>query len=213
SGVGATRVHSQLGESVRFDRVLPQNTSLLVGPRTDGVETTYEIQTAAAAINLTEHITLPAGYAARQANGYIEIIDDNGRLAGRWIGGLATDSSPAALDTEVTLKLQSVQGGVATAQVIVSPTWLADPKRVSAVSIDPAVIRESSSQNGYGATYIELGDAYPHWGIDPVRIGTYDSGANVNRTFIKFPIDGIPAHSRIVGATMGVLETWSWSCQ
>ena len=213
SGVAGTRVPAHTGEAVRFDAVLPQSTSLLVRPRTDGVETTYEIQSATAAANLTEHITLPSGYTARQASGYIEIVDEKGSVAGRWIGGLATDSSPQALDTEVALQLQLVQGAVATAHVIVSPAWLADAKRVYPVSIDPSVVREFSSQSGYGATYIESGDAYPHWGIDPVRIGTYDGGANVNRTFIKFPIDGIPAHSRILNATMAVLETWSWSCQ
>ena len=90
--------------------------------------------------------------------------------------------------------------------------WLSDPKRVYPVSIDPTYVREYTNVAGAGATYITTNAPDTgHFGADPLLSGWNDAGAGTNRTFIKYPIDGVPAHSRIVGATMWVYETWSWS--
>ncbi|HEY4026495.1 MAG TPA: DNRLRE domain-containing protein, partial [Candidatus Dormibacteraeota bacterium] len=211
SGVVPARTPGRAGESVRYDGALPDGTSVELRPLSDGVETTYVVGSARAASALTEQLTLPAGYSARQASGEIEILDGSGAVAGRWAGGAATDSSAHGAAAAVTLRLRQVRAGVATALVVVDAAWLADPKRVYPVRIDPAVVRQSSSQAGFGATYVDTVDGSSHWNGSDVAMGTWN-GSEVARTLIRFPVSGIPANARIVGATMFLDEWWSSSC-
>jgi large repetitive protein len=149
-GVSSRRRPDPLGEVAHFDRALPEGASLEMRARTDGVETIYVVGRAGAAANLVEHLTLPAGYSARQAGEHVELLDERGAVAGVWSGGEATDSSPHQPDTAVRLKLQGGGGRQLTAQVVVDPRWLADPGRVYPVRIDPVVVREYSNQYGCG---------------------------------------------------------------
>jgi hypothetical protein len=200
------------GEVARFDGALPQGTGLEMKPLGDGLETTYVVGSAGAATNLLEHLTLPAGFSARQTADAIQVLDDGGTVVGTWRGGDAFDNSAHRVDAAVSMKLIDASGTRVTAQVVVDGAWLADPKRVYPVSIDPTYVREYTNVAGAGATYITTNAPDTgHFGADPLLSGWNDAGAGTNRTFIKYPIDGVPAHSRIVGATMWVYETWSWS--
>ena len=210
AGVKATRRIDPQGEAALFDKVLPNDVSVEVQPLSQGLKTSYVLPSVAGATGLVERLTLPAGFSARQASGLVEILDGSGAVVASWSGGSAVDSSRPPLDNEVRLELQSVRGGEATAKVVVDPQWFADPQRAYPVTIDPQVLRKTS----YGATFVENGRAAPQWNAsEGLRIGTYNGGANVNRSLIRFPLDGLPANSRVLGGTMWVYETWSWSCQ
>ena len=216
SGVAPQRAPGPLGETAHFDRVLAQGTSLELRPLSSGIESTYVVGSAAAAGGLTERLTLPAGYSARQGNGFVDLLDDTGALAGRWAGGMATDSSPRQLGTPVILTLARVSSQQVTANVVVDIGWLNDPARVYPVRVDPVHVRESTNQvNGSGATYIQSGASGsppPQWQGQEIRAGTWDGGSDVARSLIQYLLTGVPANSRIVSATMSVYEFWSYSC-
>ncbi|HEY4027967.1 MAG TPA: DNRLRE domain-containing protein, partial [Candidatus Dormibacteraeota bacterium] len=212
-GVVPARVPDRAGETVRYDGVLPNGTSLVLRPLSVGVESSYVITLPAAGEGLTESVELPAGYSARQANGSIELRDEKGAVAGRWQGGSATDSNPQEPGAPVAVRIQRVQGAHVTARVVVDSKWLHDPKRVFPVTIDPGQVRESSAWAGGGASYVVDTETAPtsHWNGSELWIGN-DGAGHVTRTLIKFPIDLIPAHARIIGATLQVDEMWSSSC-
>src|SRR5437764_719707 len=73
AGITPSRRTSAVGETAHFDRALSQGTSLELRPLTNGVETTYVIASAGAAAGLQEHLSLPAGYGARQAGAGVEL--------------------------------------------------------------------------------------------------------------------------------------------
>jgi hypothetical protein len=160
SGVVAARIPRPSGERVLFDSVLAKGTGLELRPLSSGVETSYVV--ASAAGELVERLTLPSGYSVRQAGGRIEILDGAKTVVGAWTGGTTTDSSPQGAVAPVTLRLAQFRGGQATARVLVDPGWIADPARRYPVTIEPQVVRESSAQAGFGATYVDDGDSSSH---------------------------------------------------
>lgn len=212
SGVIPARTPSPSGETVHFDSALANGTGFELRPLSSGVETGYLVASAAAAGGLVERLALPAGYRVRQAGGGIEILDGTGTVVGRWTGGTATDASPNGAVARVTLQLQRAPGGQAAARVVVDAGWLADQARRYPITIDPQVVRESSAQVGFGATYVDTQDANSHWNTSDLHMGKVFGVSAVTRTLIMFPLDAIPAHARIVGATMSIDESWSPSC-
>jgi RHS repeat-associated protein len=217
AGVTPVRTPGALGETARFDQVLAHSTSLELRPLSQGVESTYVVPSVRAADGIVEHLTLPAGVTARQIGGSIDLVNSAGAVVGRWLGGAATDSGPQQLSTAVRLEIAKSEGRRVTARVVVDRGWLGSPKRIYPVRIDPAVIRKIAGEEfGSGATYVQngsQGSPPPQWMGAELRLGTYDGGADVARTLIAYPLDGIPAHSRIISAQMSVYETWSYSCQ
>jgi RHS repeat-associated protein len=88
--------------------------------------------------------------------------------------------------------------------------WLSDPARVFPITIDPTYA--SGSVTTSLDTYVSK--AYPsatYSTSTELRVGTYNGGADVARSFLNFPLASV-AGKDIVSANLWLYEFHSWSC-
>lgn len=99
--------------------------------------------------------------------------------------------------------------GPGSYQLDLTPDWafLSDPATTYPVTIDPST-RLGEDLDSY------VSSAYPttNYDNDPLlKVGTYDGGATVDRSFLRFN-DGIIKGKLVQSATLSVYENWSYAC-
>jgi RHS repeat-associated protein len=130
--------------------------------------------------------------------------------------------APAAWDAEVDprsgehastspVKLSVAQRGSGKALLTITPdqAWLGDPARVFPVTIDPVYASALLTPNF--DTFVQTGYTTDQSSSTELKVGTYDGGVNVARSFLNFPLATI-AGKQVKSAYLSLAETWSYSC-
>lgn len=204
------------GDTATYPDVSP-GTDLTAQSNSTGFELSLLVSDPAAAAELPDTIDLPLA-----GKGLIWSIDPDGVLEGRNTSGnvVITSAGASAWDatrdqhTDEPLHSQNLDlslSGDAGAQVlhVATPTaLLSDPTTVFPVTIDP-----SATWSETAWTYVDSGFAGTSYYNDagPAKVGTYNSGANKDRSLFRFGTAGL-AGKHILNATFHIWEKWSWSC-
>ena len=146
--------------------------------------------------------------------GTIEFTGAAGKVLAYMPHGLMTDakidprSGDGAVSTGVTYALITVDGQAAIRMTLDS-AWLDSPARVFPVTVDPSV----NSYNSGGTTYVESPGSADYSGDTEIKVGTYDNGSNVARSFMQFSsVSSALSNENVLGAELGVFNSWSYSC-
>ena len=96
--------------------------------------------------------------------------------------------------------------------VTVPASFLNDPAVQWPVTVDPTETIYASAD-----TYVEKGYNTSNYGtVDDLKVGTYDGGTHVGRSFLAFPMTTSVAHSisgtNVTKAYLHLYEWWSSSC-
>jgi YD repeat-containing protein len=223
-----------VGRGVRYPDALPGGRDLLLAATVNGFEDSVVLRDSSSPGSHRMEFGLPTGVSARQVDRGIEFVDESGAVLAVYGRGLAFDSSgtidelPA--ETPVAVRLLAQDEGVATVEVAVDPTWLADPARVFPVTVDPPYEVSQYDDGGYipncGTGGLDAASPYAQCDLyvnsdNPVegkyylqselRVGWTGRGETV--TYLKFPTDsfGSPGHAvEVVSASIRV-NNWSTS--
>jgi len=155
------------------------------------------------------------GLTARGGSGgVIDFTDAAGKVVAFMPHGLMTDSKidprsgTGATSTGVSYALVAADGGLAI-RMSLDAAWLDSPSRVFPVTVDPSV----ASYNSGGTTYAESPGSADYSGGTEIDAGTYDGGTNVAKAFMQFSsVSSALANDTVLGAQLGVFNTWSYSC-
>ncbi|WP_239405159.1 DNRLRE domain-containing protein, partial [Frankia sp. Cj3] len=110
----------------------------------------------------------------------------------------------------VVYSLVTAADGRAALQVDLDAGWLSDPARVFPVKVDPSV---EVLQAWADDTYVS--SAYPnsHYNtLDDIHVGTYNGGGDVNYGYINWQGTAAVNQVNVLGVTVSLVNSWSWSC-
>ncbi|MEU4480232.1 DNRLRE domain-containing protein [Micromonospora sp. NPDC023966] len=113
----------------------------------------------------------------------------------------ADKSSPYgfAYSLKVTQKLRA-EGGRWAIDVAADKDWLADPKRVWPVTVDPTIKIQPSGSNAVDAMVTQDTPAQPFGNLWRLSVGTTTAGAS--RALVRFALDAIPANTTVDSASL-----------
>ncbi|MDQ3956789.1 MAG: DNRLRE domain-containing protein, partial [Actinomycetota bacterium] len=150
--------------------------------------------------------------AVQRADGSVDIVDNQGDTEFSIPHLFMTDSSvdpqsdEPAFSEDVLMSLETRDRGQV---LVVTPDagWLRNARRVYPVTIDPS-INDNPSRDTYVQSNISnTGQG----GLAELKAGTYDGGATVARSLIKFDISAVKG-ANISEATFSIFNNHSWSC-
>ena len=158
-------------------------------------------------LNLSEGLT-----AEIVESGVIEVRDAEGELVFfgskplMWDSvvdknsGLNTNSVPVDAELEYT-----AEGLV----LVLRPDhgFLAASERVYPVTVDP-----TWSTTATVDTFVQSDSSTPQHGSSELRVGTFNGGAAVARSYLKFVTDSITG-KHIISSDLQIHNFWSWSCE
>lgn len=200
---------------------------LLVQATTVGYETFMvldERPAADAALSWSLPLTVDGAAPVEQADGSIAFVStgavEDGTPAGEVVSVLpAAHAWDAQLDpagqvptnySAVDLSITTLQGGLSAITVTPDPVWLQDPATQFPVTVDPSYA--SSSVTASSDTYVQSDTgSIVHGGKDELRVGTYNGGAAVARSYIGINITGLRT-KQIMSAELSLQATYSYSC-
>ncbi|MDQ1712818.1 MAG: hypothetical protein QOE45_2268 [Frankiaceae bacterium] len=157
-------------------------------------------------------LRLPNGQTARQAGGNIELLDRDGAVVGTMPQGLMFDAEVDPHAGEHTHRMLVSTRLVQTPTGLViryapDPVFLADPGTVYPVTIDPppslGLVSDTEVDSGFPTTQ--------YAGSTELRVGTWNGGANVLRSYIAFNTTSI-AGMHVISANLKLWEFHSFSC-
>ncbi len=146
-----------------------------------GVEESVVLASPAATAAYAVTVTAPAGVSAEEQGQAIVLRNKSGVVA-TYGGGVAVDAAGATGD--VSVRLGSVVGDVAMVEVSVDAGWLADPKRVFPVVIDPSVVILTNASGAFDGTSYDAGNIGD--GSDLLKTGN-DRFGGTARSWVRFP--------------------------
>lgn len=114
-------------------------------------------------------------------------------------------ADPLALAAPVAREV-TVVGGDAVVRLVPDEGFLTDPGTVFPVVVDPSV----NIKVGFD-TYVQSGNTYDSSTATEIRLGTYDGGATVARSFLQFNTAAI-AGKVVSAARLDLYAFHSWSC-
>src|SRR5262249_21178621 len=143
-----------------------------------------------------------------------------------WAGGPVHDAADQPAETAARMHLLSVDGNVASAEVVVGGgNWLSEPSLVYPVTIDPsATTITTHTGTGVKDTWINEADTFTSCGFGQTDRSTWqfldvgekwafhnppnctNTGA-ITRTYLQFDLSGIPSSAVISSALMGLYNT------
>ena len=117
-------------------------------------------------------------------------------------------SGESARSDNVAYQLVETAGQL-TVRVSIDPAWLRDPARRFPVRVDPGAQVFADNDD----TYVMTPFNNDYSGDTELKVGTYDSGAHIARSFLHLPLDTTPVYGKIIdSATLFLRNVWSWSC-
>lgn len=156
------------------------------------------------------------GVTARaEQDGSVSFVTPGGAVVSRvrapqaWDARTDETSGDPASVAEVALTVEETDaGGV----LVVTPDqeWVKDPERQFPITIDPTYA--SGSARATGDRHVSK--ASPNTNFEDsteLRVGTYNGGREVTRSFINFPMSSFRGRD-ITKATLNLYETHSYSC-
>jgi hypothetical protein len=146
--------------------------------------------------------------------GVIEFARPSGTVVAEVPHGFMADSNisarsgDGAVSTGVSYSLTNVDGRPAI-QMRLDAAWLHAKARVFPVTVDPSV----SAVNSNGTTYVMSSGAGDNSGDTEIKIGTYDGGSDIAKSFIKFDsVSSSLKNATVLGVRLGLFNSWSYSC-
>lgn len=155
---------------------------------------------------------------AEDGHGGLVLKDAAGEVVGHtpralvWDATVDPRSGDPARQVAVDTELVRAADGSQRLQVSVPQAFWDDPAVRYPVTIDPAGSISASAD-----TYVEKGYDSTSFGTDDVlKVGTYDGGTHVGRSFLLFPMGALTnlasASTVVDSASLHLYETWSSSC-
>ncbi|MHA7246710.1 DNRLRE domain-containing protein [Arthrobacter tecti] len=157
-------------------------------------------------LNLSEGLT-----AEIVESGVIEVRDPEGELVFFGSKPLMWDSvvdKNSGLNTntvDVGAELEDTPEGVV---LVLRPDhgFLTDAERVYPVTVDPTWTTATTVD-----TFVQSDNSTPQHGSNELRVGTFNGGASIARSYLKFITDSITG-KQILSADLQIHNHWSWSC-
>lgn len=149
------------------------------------------------------------------ADGGLSFVDAAGAVASRIPPALAWDAkvdersgdpvstSPVRLET-------ATKGNKTTITVAPDAAWLTDPARVFPVTVDPTYAVLPGVTPAYDA-FVQSGISSDQSGSTELKLGTYNGGAAVARSFLRFPMASWQGLD-VTSASLNLYATHSYSC-
>ena len=148
--------------------------------------------------------------------GGVEFVDAKGRLAQviaaprMWDASTAQGAGPgiSAAQAPVGMEFEAADAGKSRGDLVLSvdPAWLADPARVFPITIDP-----TTTLFAYSDIWVENDYVTPQGGSTELRVGSWNAGVNVARTYMTWDSTSFKGAS-VSSATLSLYEYWSYSC-
>jgi RHS repeat-associated protein len=180
--------------------------------RPDGLKEELVLASAAAGDRFVFPLELKGLTASIDGSGDVVYRDKAGAERARTPHGYMTDSSLDPLSDEPSIShgvaYALVPHGQGTAlEVRLDKAWLADPARVWPVVVDPQL-----TANTYGDdTFVLSGVPADNSHSLELKVGTFDGGAHVARSFVRFGTAAI--NGKVVSsAQFHIGESHSWNC-
>lgn len=215
------------GRTATYPNVLP-GVDVRVSVRPSGFEQDFVIKDRAAADQLAAaasaggaggSFSIPLkikGLTAKAtADGGIAFMDGKGKQvstippATAWDAQVDPHSGDPASVSPVKLSAAQTNPGHAMLTVTPDLAWLADPARKFPVTIDPTYA--SMTVTPSFDTWVENTYSTDQSTSTELKVGTFDGGSSVARSYINFPITGFH-NLKVESAQLSVYETWSYSC-
>ena len=147
--------------------------------------------------------------------------DAKGGLTLTGADGTAIVTSPAPLmfsaardahadePTQTKTVASAIENGPGGAVLVLRPDlgFLSDPATVYPVTVDPGSTLSSDLSTHVASDFPNQ----PYDSDTDLKIGTYNGGASVHRTFIRFNDSSIKG-AQVTAATLNLYETWAYSC-
>jgi RHS repeat-associated protein len=158
-------------------------------------------------LNLSEGLT-----AEIVESGVIEVRDAAGELVFfgskplMWDAVVHKNSGLNTNTVDVAAELEDTPEGVV---LVLRPDheFLTAAERVYPVTVDPTWSTATTVD-----TFVQSDNATPQHGSNELRVGTFNGGATVARSYLKFVTDTI-TNKQILSASLQVNNWWSWSCE
>ncbi len=199
---------------------------LQVKATTTGFETFMVVNDrpqAGEALSWTLPVDLDGVEAVERADGAVEFVS-TGTIEGGVPAGEVVSLLPPAYawdaqvdekaqiptnDSDVDLSVVDLPDGGQAVQVTPDQAWLQDPATEYPVTVDPAYA--SSRLTSAADTYVQSDISNNRGGETELRVGTYNGGAAVARSYLAFDIPAIRGLD-IRSAELSLRNTYSWSC-
>ncbi|KGN39595.1 hypothetical protein N803_01925 [Knoellia subterranea KCTC 19937] len=216
------------GESATYPEVLP-GVDFVVHSRRTGFESDVVIKTLAARDALLEKaggqpvsFSFPLktkGLTARaERDGSVSFVDGKGVVVSSFAAPLAWDGEVDAAsgnrvnESPVAMTVAQRNPGQAVLTVTPDREWLASAERVAPITIDPTYATGSSITTSFD-TFVSTSwaNSTAPQSMTELRVGTYDGGGDVARSYLNFPVGSIQGVD-VVSASLSLYEFHSFSC-
>lgn len=180
--------------------------------RAEGLKEELVLSSLAAGSRFVFPLALNGLNAAIDDSGDVVYRDAAGTERARTPHGFMTDSAidprsgEPALSTGVTYALIPHPRGSAL-EVRLDRAWLADPARVWPVIVDPQIAVATFADD----TYVMSGFHRDSSHDLELKVGTYDGGAHVGRSYMRFDTSAIN-NKTLNWAQLHIAERHSWNC-
>ncbi len=200
------------GARLRHSSALP-DVDVVLESRMDGLKEDLVLGSAAAPDRYVFPLILEGLTASIDDTGAVVYRDESGAERLRTPAGWMEDANvdPHVGDGQVSrgVSYAIVPFGLGVAlEVQLDRAWLDDPARVYPVTVDPSF----QVYTAYDDTYVQRTvSGVRHDSETELRVGTYDSGTNIVRSFLHYDFSPISGKT-IDSATMYLWNFHSWEC-
>lgn len=115
-------------------------------------------------------------------------------------------SQEAPMSLGVTYALIAWNGGTAL-EVRLDRAWMDDPARIYPLTVDPEIHNNASGDDTYVMSGFSRDNSYDA----ELKVGTYDGGAHIGRSYVKFDTS-LLAGTTVQRAELHLAERHSWNC-
>jgi hypothetical protein len=198
------------GSTVRYADVRPDS-SVSFSAGTGLVKENIVLSSPSAPATWVFPLELKGLRAQMGTGGIVEFTDSAGKILAYVPHGFMSDSNidphsgNGATSYGVTYSLATV-GGRQAIKMTMDTAWLASGARVYPVTVDPSVMDEYASSSYYTFNgNVNTGNE--------LEVGTYDSGADKAKSYLKFSNVGSDlTNDTVLGVRLNRFNTWSYSC-
>lgn len=216
------------GEAATYPDVFP-GVDFVVQSRRTGFESDVVIKSAAARDALVakagadlvsfSFLLKTKGLTARaEKDGSVSFVDAKGGVVSSftaptaWDGKVDPASGNRVNESPVTMSVSQKSPGLAVLTVTPDQEWLAAPGRVFPVTIDPVYAAGTNAITSFD-TFVSTSwaNSTTPQTMTELRVGTYNGGSDVARSYLNFPISGLQGKD-IASAYVSLYEFHSFSC-
>ncbi|PRY56998.1 RHS repeat-associated protein [Knoellia remsis] len=217
------------GEVATYPDVTP-GVDFVVSSRRSGFESDVVVKTAAArdallaksAAGADVAFSFPVktkGLTARgEKDGSVSFVDAKGKVVSSfaapwaWDGAVDEKSGNRVNQTPVAMSVAQQGKGRAMLTLSVAREWFAAKDRVFPITVDPTYASGGNTVTSFD-TFVSksYAESKTPQTMTELRVGTYNGGGDVARSYLNFPISGLQGKD-ITAASLSLYEFHSYSC-